>query len=642
MRRFVKTEQGRAKKKTAFLCATAVFGCLLGAGVFMGKFAVTENVYAAEEPEVMTEEAVAAEENVFVPSEIPAPQFSVEAGFYEEAFELVLTAEEGTTIYYTLDGSLPMPDGTATMEYLDPIPVEKCESIKGRELLSATVVRAVSVTADGAYSDVETKTYFVAHRMLKWYDVPVVSLVAEPEDLYGEEKGIIANPEEKGREWERPAHFEYFTPEGVRDISMNVGIRINGAYSRRFDMKSFRVYARSEYDTQKNIKYDFFSGGLIPAVEKNGELKNIEKFKRIVLRGGGNESDAWEVTFFRDILSQSLMVGTSLDLQSYQPAVVYVNGEFYGVLNIRERMDDRYLASHYNCSEEDVAIYGFKYNKDSDGKVILPAAGEKVFDVVVEEGPEEAKSYFEEAYNFVTGNDMSDPVMYEKAQTYFDIENYIDYLCIHLYCGNTDWPHNNCEAWRYIGEPSEEYGLDGKIRWLLFDTDFGFGLYGHPVEESVLPSMVADQRGEQPYRDVLTDLFRAFLKNEGFKTQFKTRFLELLETNFLPKNVQAKVEQLGEIYRPLVEEKYLKYGKRHDAGSNIATVRDYAAARANVMKRYLDWALDEELHKNAVSSPRPFPVVLVVGAFAGAFGATLYLVKKKREKKKDFEKNGTV
>ena len=120
-----------------------------------------------------------------------------------------------------------------------------------------------------------------------------------------------------------------------------------------------------------------------------GGQKNIEKFKRLVLRGGGNESDAWEVTFFRDILTQSLMVGTSLDLQAYQPAVVFLNGEFYGILNIRERMDDRYLAAHYNCSEEDVAIYGFKYNKDSDGHVILPPAGEDVFRVQMEEGPEE-------------------------------------------------------------------------------------------------------------------------------------------------------------------------------------------------------------------------------------------------------------
>ncbi len=617
---------GKSEKKCRRKTGTAIvwiLGCLvLGCLGFGAGTGMPVTMYAAEENEA------------FVPSEVPAPEFSVEAGFYEEAFELVLTAPEGTEIYYTLDGSAPAPESANTLVYMDPIAVELCDSIKGRELLTATVVRAVAVTEDGVCSDVQTHTYFVANRMLKRYDVPVVSLVADPEDLYGKETGIIANPEERGREWERPAHFEYFLPEGTREISMNVGIRINGGYSRRYEMKSFRVYARSEYDTQKNIKYDFFSGSLIPAVEKNGEQKTIEKFKRILLRAGGNESDAWETTFFRDILAQSLMVGTSLDLQAYQPAVAYVNGEFYGILNIRERLDERYLASHYNCGEEDVVIYGFEYNKDSDGHVILPPEGEPVFEVVVEEGPEEEKAFFDEAYTFVTQNDMSDPAMYAKAQEYFDIGNFIDYLCVEMYCGNTDWPHNNCEAWRYVGEPSEEYGLDGKIRWLLFDTDFGFGLYGHPVEEQVIASMVADQRGEQPYRDVLTCLFRSFLKNEGFKQQFKARFLELLETNFLPKNVLEKIEVLEEIYRPLVAEKYLKYGERHDINYNMAVVRDYASARANYIKRCLDWVLDEELHENAVSSPLlKTHHKILLGVLAAVIAVAVFFIVRKRKEK---------
>lgn len=577
-------------------------------------------------------EAYAAEEERFVPSEIPAPEFSVEAGFYEEASSLLLTAPEGTDIYYTLDGSTPDPDRATTMLYSDPVSIDLCDGRKGESLLSATVVRAMAVTGDGAESDVETKTYFVADRMKEWYQVPVVSLTADPEALYGMDTGIIANPEEKGREWERPAHFEYFLPEGTRELSMNVGVRINGAYSRRFEMKSFRLYARSEYDTQKNFKYDFFSEGLIPAVEKNGEKKNIEKFKRLLLRGGGNESDAWETTFFRDILIQSLMTGTSLDLQSYQPAVVYVNGEFYGILNIRERMDDRYLASHYNCGEEDVVIYGFKYNKDEDGHVILPPAGQDAFEVVAEEGPEEEVSFFEEAFDFVTGNDMSDEAFYQKAQEYFDMENFIDYLCLQMYCGNTDWPHNNCEAWRYTGEPSEEYGLDGKIRWLVFDTEFGFGLYGHRPEEQIIASMVADQRYEQPYRDVLTCLFRAFMKNEGFKQQFQTRFSELLDTNFAAETVLAKVDALDEIYRPLVEEKYLKYGELHPVEQNMEAVRNYAASRAGYMKECLTWVLDPELHGKSSGFGSNQKILFGIVALL-VIGTTVFLaVRKKKEK----------
>ncbi len=610
---------------------TRVF--VLGMFIAFGTFAPTLVLHGFGNVGMVA--AYAAEEEVFVPSEIPAPEFSVLPGFYDGRFDLELIVPEGTKVYYTLDGSEPMPGEGNTFSYIDPISVETCGTTKGNGLPSATVVRAVAITADGQCSDVQTGSYFVARKMTEWYEVPVISIVTDPENFYGEETGIYTNYEEKGREWERPAHFEYFLPDGTREISMNVGVRLNGAYSRRFEMKSLRVYARAEYDTQKKFEYDFFSDGLIPAVEKNGEQKNIQKFKRLVLRGGGNESDAWEVTFFRDILTQSLMVGTSLDVQAYQPAVVFLNGEFYGILNIRERMDDRYLAAHYNCAEEDVAIYGFKYNKDDDGKVILPKEGEDVFRVEMEEGSEEEVAFFEEAYDFVTLNDMSDPAMYAKALEYFDIENFIDYLCVEMYCGNTDWPHNNCEAWRYTGEPSEEYGLDGKIRWLLFDTDFGFGLYGHHVEEQIIASMVADQRGEQPYRDVLTCLFRAFLKNEGFKTQFKTRFIELLNTNFRATNVLEKVDALTEIYKPLVAEKYLKYGERHPIDYNMTVVRDYAATRTRVMIHCLEWVLDEEMHDNAVSSLKLKPdqlVILVITAVVlGGFGV-FYLIRKKKEK----------
>lgn len=616
----------KGKKKGYGLLLKAVAGVLLAGGIGIFASDVSGRHAAAV--------AYGAEDTVFVPSEVPAPEFSVEAGFYEKAFELVLTAPEGTEVYYTLDGSVPTPGGATTFLYLEPIEVELCEGVKGSSLPFATVVRAVAVTEDGACSDIQTNSYFVARKMTEWYEVPVISLVSDPENLYSEETGIVTNYEERGREWERPAHFEYFLPEGTRELSMNVGIRINGAYSRRFEMKSFRLYAREEYDTQKSFEYDFFSNGLIPAVEKNGGQKNIEKFKRLVLRGGGNESDAWEVTFFRDILAQSLMVGTTLDVQAYQPAVVFLNGEFYGILNIRERMDDRYLAAHYNCAKEDVVIYGFDYNKDSDGNVILPPEGQDVFTVVAEEGPEEEVSFFEEAYDFVTTNDMSDPAMYAKAREYFDIENFIDYLCVELYCGNTDWPHNNCEAWRYIGEPSEEYGLDGKIRWLLFDLDFGFGLYGRSVETQVLPSMVADQRGEQPYRDVLTCLFRSFLKNEEFKTQFKNRFLELLRTNFKASVVAERAEQLAEVYRPLVAEKYLKYGELHPVDRNMATVRDYAALRTNIMISCLEWALEEELHDNAVSSPVlkiGHKILLGIVAIIGV-AVVFFKLRKKKEK----------
>lgn len=529
--------------------------------------------------------AAAAEKEVFVPGSVAAPAFSAQGGFYEEDFELRITVPEGTEVYYTLDGSEPRKGSTGTSLYTAPLRIAK--QGKGQPLLKATVVRAVSVTAAGEYSDVQTHTYFVAEGMKERYAVPVVSIVAAPDALYDNETGIFVNPAESGREWERPAHFEYFLPDGQRELSMNIGLRIHGGYSRRMTIKSLRIYARAEYDTQKNFQYDFFSDSIIPAMEKNGEGKAIEKFKRLILRTGGNEGDAWEATYFRDILVQSLMADSLLDLQAYSPTMTYVNGEFYGILNMRERMDERYLASHYNCLEEDVVIYNFAYNTDGNGKVILPPEGKPAFEVVVEEGPAEEKAYFEQAYQFVVTKDMSDEAVYAKAKEYFDINNFIDYLCVELYSGNTDWPHNNCRMWCYVGEPSGEYGLDGKIRIMVYDTDFGFGLYGHKADENTLAPMVSDKGSAQPYRDVLTCLFRAFLENEDFRERFCIRFADLLNTNFAPERIIETIDALEKVYTPLVVEQYAKYGPKFAYSSNVDTARNFARMRANAMRLYL-------------------------------------------------------
>lgn len=525
-----------------------------------------------------------AEEEVFAPSSVTPPVFSAEGGFYDKEFELELTVPDGTEVYYTLDGSVPRKGNGETLPYTEPLRIRSGE---GGPLLHATVVRAVSVTGDGKYSDVQTHTYFVASGMKERYAVPVISIVTEPASLYDEETGIFANPTQSGRDWERPAHFEYFLPGGQRELAMNVGLRIHGGYSRNMTIKSFRIYARAEYDTQKNFRYDFFSDSMIPAKEKNGGKKTIDKFKRLILRTGGNEGDAWEATYFRDLLAQSLMADSLLDLQAYAPTMTYINGEFYGILNMRERMDDRYLASHYNCSENDIAIYDFEYRTDADGKVILPPEGEPVFNVVVEGGPAGAKSYFEQAYKFVTTEDMSDETAYAKAKEYFDVDNFIDYLCVQLYSGNTDWPHNNCRVWCYTGEESDEYGLDGKFRFLVYDMDFGFGLYGHSADENTLAPMVSDKGSAQPYRDMLTCLLRAFLQNDGFKEQFCTRFMDLLNTNFAADRVIARIDALEKIYTPLTEEQYAKYGPKFPYSSNVETTRSFARMRANAMRLYL-------------------------------------------------------
>ena len=257
------------------------------------------------------------------------PAFSQESGFYDNSFSLTLTADDGCTIYYTTDGSDPTPESE---KYSEPITVEDMSDTQNRlsartdivpgkaeaprnNVDKAAVIRAVSVDSEGRISDIVTKTYFIGKTNTGYYpNMKVVSLVTDPDNLFGYENGIYClgqayggtqqpddkpkeeehpkeeekpkeenGPEHKepednrvsrqragnpwempanytmrGREWEREASFTLFD-NGEKVIEQNVGIRIKGNYSRSLPQKSFTVYTREDYGTPE-FDYDFFSG----------------------------------------------------------------------------------------------------------------------------------------------------------------------------------------------------------------------------------------------------------------------------------------------------------------------------------------------------------------------------------------------
>jgi hypothetical protein len=108
-----------------------------------------------------------------------------------------------------------------------------------------------------------------------------------------------------------------------------LGARIHGGYSRVFPQKSFRLYADHDYDENKKFKYDLFPN---QAYDINGE--HIDSFSRLILRGGGNDFFG---VMFRDEVIQSLVSHLNIPTQAYRPSVVFLNGEYWGIYNIRER-----------------------------------------------------------------------------------------------------------------------------------------------------------------------------------------------------------------------------------------------------------------------------------------------------------------
>jgi hypothetical protein len=511
------------------------------------------------------------------------PEFSVPAGLYTEEFDLTITAKDSSTIYYTIDGSIPVAGATTTHAYTAPIRIT-AQAVREQTstYFCGTVIRAIAVGEDGTKSNVATASYFVDSNMLNRYKLPIISITTDSANLYDSEIGIMApfRTQYRGKEWERPIHFEYFNKEGKLQISMDAGIRLHGAASRDWAFKSFRIYARSEYDKQDQFEYDFFANSVIPATVKNGEDRgeDITEFKHLILRNGGNEGTAGDGTLFRDALSQALMANTTLDLQGYAPAITFINGEFYGIHNIRERQDEKYIEDHYNVDENEVVIYEFYYDE----------AGAQ--EPVIVNGEDSDLAFYNSMLDFLRNNDMSVQKNYEKLKEYLDIENFADYQIINIFGANRDWPGNNCKAWRARTEynPEAEYGLDGRLRWLVYDTDFNFGLY-NPWAVSMDSLADATKTGgtEWPTQDGATLILRKLLENEEFKTYFCQRFLDLINTNYDKDYANTLIDQMAVPYENAISDFKLRYGLMGDWNQNIQTVKDFITGREAVVKSQL-------------------------------------------------------
>lgn len=503
--------------------------------VFSQSTPLKENVYSAETAAVKD------------------PVFSQKGGFYTSAFKLKLTTDEvGVKIYYTLDGSDPVPGAEGTIEYQSPITVKSRAGDPNvlsmisnistdqwntwlepvGELFKCTTIRAVAVREGGKRSKTITNSYFVDKDMKTRYNLPVISLVTDPANLFDDTKGIYVNGnfEYKGDEWERPVHIEFFEKDGTLAFSQNSGLRINGGELRKIPQKSFRLYADHGYDDSDKYKYEVF-----PGLKKRGNGKKMDSFSRLVLRNSGNDC-TWTGAMFRDGLMEGLVSHLKVDTLAYRPSVVFLDGEYWGIYDIRERYDGEYLKSHYNL--------------DKDKAVILD-----VWETPqVQEGESgDWRLYSIDIIDYLKANSVTDKATYDYIKTKIDIENYINYNVAEIYSGNYDWPGNNMSIWKYKTDdgkyhPEAPYGLDGRWRWMLRDMDFGFGLYQKSVDFDTLSYATADvpEEGDFSYANQpwVVFLLKTLLKNTEFRNRFVNTFADQLNTSFDPVRVNERIEEV--------------------------------------------------------------------------------------------------
>jgi len=393
------------------------------------------------------------------------PEFSVSGGHYSGPVTVQLGSGFGGVIRYTRDGSVP---SDISLQYTSPL------TFSGTTILRARIFEAGLVPGP-----VVTHSYFIQENAAG-AKLPVVSLATHPDNFWDPVTGIYT--QDFKPDWEVPVNIELFENNGLDRASFNqrAGVKINGLYSWQLPQKMLGVYFRNAYGPG-NLDYR-----VIPQRERNS-------YKSFALRASGSD---WSYTLFRDVLAQhATLFNMDIDIMGFKPAVVYVNGEYLGIHNIREKVDADYIESSYGMA---------------------PGS----FDLVENQAYPEAGDLLE--YSHLRGlldQDLSVSANFEAVKEVVDMENYTDMVITEMACRNTSINHN-VMAWK----PKE----GGKWRWVLMDLDRGFFQAGDRFI-----SWYLNQR-----QLVLNDMW----KSQAYREYFAGRLCTQLFTTFNPDRMVSLID----------------------------------------------------------------------------------------------------
>ncbi len=461
--------------------------------------------------------------------------FSHQSGFYTDPIIFDMLANNNDPIYYTIDGSDPSTasilfNGSIELGYLDDhldvisnIPTSPYWTSPNTDQFNAHVIKAATFNNGEKSSKTYHKTFFIdAEIKSRFDDFYLISIITDQTNLFHQDTGIYvpgvhfdsSNPVwsgnyfQKGVEWERTGYVQYFTPNGKMVLDQGIGLRIHGGKGRNYPQKSFRLYARSKYGSPK-MNYPFF------------EDQKRRVFDKLILK---NSMSCWNKTIFKDECTAKVCENLNFESLDSKPAIVFINGEYWGIQNIREYFD------HYHIAE--------KYGLDKDSvNVVLHMSG--IQSLPEHWGTDEGSNESHAAlYDFLESHDLYDDANYQHVKTFLDIQSIIDYYCAEIYFNNKDWPRYNNKLW--------SYGAKGLWKQVLFDVDGGWGYLG--VSNNIL-SCISETPGcyIQTQADG-TFLFRKLIESQEFIDQFVERMACLMRNDFAPKRVNAIVADFKSQY----------------------------------------------------------------------------------------------
>jgi CotH kinase protein/Ricin-type beta-trefoil lectin domain-like/HYR domain/Chitobiase/beta-hexosaminidase C-terminal domain/PA14 domain/Secretion system C-terminal sorting domain/Divergent InlB B-repeat domain len=475
------------------------------------------------------------------------PTASVGGGKFTAAFSVSLSAAGGNAIYYTLDGSEPT---NASARYGGPLSISQTSVLRARAYDAANVA---------SFTTTHTYLFNVSHTF------PVVCLSFKDGDFFDPATGIYPNYE---KDLTTKCNVEFFEPNS-NNASLNqaVEVEIQGSASATLPQKSLELKAKKALGNA-TMPYQVFKD--LPYTE----------YKRIVLRNAGQD---WNVMMFRDEFVTSLFADLSdlrvslqkpeLFASAYRPSVVYFNGKYWGIHNVRERMKTAFVEQHFNLASTDYDLIENEFKTvNGDSTVWLNFL-----------------KYLNSGINF------GDNANFDQLKQRINYQNYLDYNAHNIYIDNEDWPSNNNR--RFLGKAA-----GSKWQWLNFDHDFSFGLFQltggfntGDATPNALRRMVEPGFGGRLTPAWSTVLFRKLLQNQQFRFDYVNRTADMMNTIFSPARLNSRLDQFKNVYAPEIAKHATRWGNPNATiwEQNIQKTRNFSNNRPAEMRKHVDEFVQE-------------------------------------------------
>lgn len=433
-----------------------------------------------------------------------SPQFSKPAGFYSGPQAITISGETPGTIHFTSDGSIPSPASTV---YFSALTVSTNASLK-----------AIVVPTDNSLlpGHAAVASYFIDEQV----SIPVISVTTDPSNLWDYNTGLyVFGPNADSINypffgsnfwagWEKECHVEYFDRSHQQGFSIDAGLKIHGNYSKSWPQKSFRILAKDDYNN-KWINYQLFP-----------EKPYRTKFRNFNIRNAGID---YNTVHFRDAFMHRATTGLHFEHMAYEPCVLFLNGEYWGVYGLRERQDDDYIEGNFsNVKKEDIDLLRFEGD-------VLAGSNEGFLDMLAQ----------------LQTLDLAQQGNFDYvSQNLIDVENVADYFITETYYCNTDWIYqngsNNVKIWR-TNKP------EGRWRYVLWDTDLGLGLVDPAATLSYNYLATILDPGTT---SVHSTIIKSLLSNDNYAVYFINRYADLMNTSFHPTTMRKTANSIQSNLQP--------------------------------------------------------------------------------------------